>query len=42
MTYDEDLKGNILYTKTWIDVDVGAGYGNAPVLLRLDDYKEFI
>ena len=41
MTYDEDLKGNILYTKTWIDVDVGVGYGNAPVLLRLDDYKEF-
>ena len=27
--------------KIWIDVDVGAGLGLNPMLLRLDDLKEF-
>lgn len=39
--YGCEYAGKILKTKTWIDIDVGAGYGHAPVLLRLDDMKEF-
>ena len=39
--YGEEYNGKILYTKTWIDIDVGAAYGNPPVMLRLDDMKEF-
>lgn len=41
MSYDHANKGEILKTKTWIDIDVGVPYGNSPVLLRLDDLKEF-
>ena len=41
MTYDKKYTGKILRTKTWIDIDVGAGYGQPPVLLRLEDFKEF-
>lgn len=41
MSYDHANKGKILKTKTWIDIDVGVPYGNSPVLLRLDDIKEF-
>ena len=41
VSYGEGLNGRILKTRTWIDIDVGASYGNAPVLLRLDDLKEF-
>lgn len=41
MSYDHANKGKILKTKTWIDIDVGVPYGNSPVLLRLDDLKEF-
>ena len=41
MSYDHLNKGKILYTRTWIDVDVGVPYGNPPALLRLDDLKEF-
>lgn len=39
--YGEPYKGKILKTKTWIDIDIGAAYGQKPVLLRLDDFKEF-
>ena len=39
--YGEEYNGKIVYTKTWIDIDVGAAYGNSPVMLRLDDMKEF-
>lgn len=39
--YGEEYNGKIVYTKTWIDIDVGAAYGNPPILLRLDDMKEF-
>lgn len=28
-------------TKTWIDIDTGAGHGRHPMLLRLDDMQEF-
>lgn len=39
--YDEKFKGKAIKTDTWIDVDVGAGLGLNPMLLRLDDLKEF-
>ena len=34
-------QGRALVTDTWIDIDVGAGLGLNPMLLRLDDMKEF-
>ena len=39
--YGENYRGQIIRTKTWIDIDVGAGSGEKPVLLRLDDDEEF-
>lgn len=33
--------GRAFITDTWIDVDVGGAMGRAPMLLRLDDMKEF-
>ena len=41
MSYGEAYKGKILKTRTWLDIDVGAGYGIEPILLRLDDMQEF-
>lgn len=41
MSYGDEYTGKIIKTKTWIDIDVGAGFGQKPVLLRLDDFKEF-
>lgn len=42
MSYGDENKGKILKTRTWIDIDVGAAYGEEPILLRLDDFKEFL
>lgn len=39
--YGEAHRGQIVKTRTWIDIDVGAGFGEEPVLLRLDDFAEF-
>lgn len=39
--YGEEHSGKIIKTDTWINIDVGAGYGYSPVLLRLDDMEEF-
>ena len=39
--YGEDYKGRAIVAETWIDIDVGAGLGLKPMLLRLDDMKEF-
>ncbi len=39
--FGEKYKGRALKTDTWIDIDVGAGLGLNPMLLRLDDMKEF-
>lgn len=39
--YGEKYKGRAIVTETWIDIDVGAGLGLTPMLLRLDDMKEF-
>lgn len=41
MAMAKNSKGKILKTRTWIDIDVGIPYGNAPAMLRLDDLKEF-
>lgn len=38
--YGSEYDGKILKTETWIDIDVGVP-DNSPVLLRLDDMKEF-
>ena len=49
LEYDEPVykqyggvKYKIIITDTWIDIDAGAGAGYLPVLLRLDDRKQFI
>lgn len=34
-------KGKMFRTETWIDIDTGASHGGAPMLLRLEDLKEF-
>ncbi len=39
--YGEEYKGKTIKTETWINIDVGAGLGLSPLLLRLDDIKEF-
>ena len=39
--FGNEYDGKILKTKTWTCIDCGAAYGNEPILLRLDDYKEF-
>lgn len=39
--FGEQFKGKAVSTDTWIDIDVGAAYGLNPMLLRLDDMKEF-
>ena len=39
--YGDIYNGKIIRTKTWINIDVGISSGNSPVLLRLDDLKEF-
>ncbi|MEG0545670.1 MAG: metallophosphoesterase [Oscillospiraceae bacterium] len=41
MSYGDQYKGKIIKTKTWIDIDVGAAYGQKPALLCLDDLQEF-
>ncbi len=38
--YDPDCSG-AFRTSTWIDIDTGAAGGGSPMLLRLDDMKEF-
>lgn len=41
MHYSSMYKGKTIKTKTWINIDVGAGFGQEPVLLRLEDFKKF-
>ena len=41
LSYGEQYKDKIIQTETWIDIDMGAGFGREPVLLRLDDMTEF-
>lgn len=39
--YGMEYRGRALHTDTWIDIDTGAAMGNNPMLLRLDDMREF-
>ena len=39
--YGIGFDGHILKTRTWTNIDCGAGHGTEPVLLRLEDFKEF-
>lgn len=39
--YGRQYRGRAIKTDTWINVDSGAACGFAPMLLRLDDMKEF-
>ena len=39
--YGDEHRGKVLKTRTWIDIDVGAGQGLPPALLRLDDFEVF-
>lgn len=39
--YGNEHLGKIIIKDTWINVDAGVGLGQEPVLLRLDDMKEF-
>jgi len=39
--YGPEYAGKALRTDTWIDIDTGAAAGGTPMLLRLDDGKEF-
>lgn len=39
--YGDEFKGKAVFTDSWIDVDTGAGCGLNPMILRLDDLKEF-
>lgn len=41
LVYGDRFMDRIIKTDTWIDIDMGAGFGHEPVLLRLDDMKEF-
>ena len=40
-TFGEGYRGTTVRTPTWICIDGGAGYGESPILLRLDDLREF-
>lgn len=39
--FGQQYKGKMIRTKTWVDIDTGAAMGLTPMLLRLDDMKEF-
>lgn len=41
VTYGPEYKGRAAKTETWINIDTGAAMGLTPMLLRLDDMKEF-
>lgn len=37
----DEYEGKIIKTNTWIDIDVGAGFGREPLLVRLEDMREY-
>lgn len=39
--FGEQYRGSALKTPSWICIDTGAASGNLPMLLRLDDLREF-
>lgn len=40
-SFGDEYEGKIIKTDTWIDIDVGAGFGREPVLVRLEDMREY-
>ena len=40
-SFDDEYEGKIIKTDTWIDIDVGAGFGREPLLVRLEDMREY-
>ena len=41
VSFGKEYDGKIIKTDTWIDIDTGAGFGREPVLLRLEDMREY-
>ena len=41
VSFGKEYDGKIIKTDTWIDIDAGTGFGREPVLLRLEDMREF-
>lgn len=39
-SFGDEYEGKIIKTDTWINIDVGAGFGREPVLVRLEDMRE--
>ena len=39
-SFGDEYEGKIIKTNTWIGIDVGAGFGREPVLVRLEDMRE--
>lgn len=39
--YGRCYEDKIIWTETWINIDIGSAYGKSPVLLRLNDMAEF-
>lgn len=39
-SFGDEYEGKIIKTDTWIDIDVGAGFGREPILVRLEDMRE--
>lgn len=39
-SFGDEYEGKIIKTNTWIDIDVGAGFGREPVMLRLENMEE--
>lgn len=39
--FGSEFRGKPIFTDTWINIDVGAGIGLQPLILRLDDMKLF-
>ena len=39
-SFGDEYEGKIIKTDTWIDIDVGAGFGREPILMRLEDMRE--
>ncbi len=40
-SFGDEYEGKIIKTITWIDIDVGAGFGREPILMRLEEMREF-
>ncbi len=41
LLYGREYRGKAIFTDTWINIDTGSAAGLSPMLLRLDDMREF-